>query len=58
MGLGRPFLRFLLFGTASALLVVLVVRLWDQLTAETEGLDDSEQAEAEGTVLPGISIRS
>jgi hypothetical protein len=73
MRLGRPFLRFLLLATVSALLVALIVRIWDEilslrpreahvypeaeLTEETAGRDDSEQAEPDGMVLPGISVR-
>jgi hypothetical protein len=57
MGLGRTVLRFLLLGVVSALLVALMARLWDEFTEDTEGVDDSEQTEADRTLLPGISIR-
>jgi len=59
MGLGRSFLRFLLLGSVSALLVTLLVRLWDEILGvrPREAQVDGE-TEADRTVLPGISIRS
>ena len=58
MGLGRTVLRFLVLGAVSALLVALIVRRWHEFTEEPEGVEDSEQAELDRTLLPGISIRS
>jgi hypothetical protein len=72
MGLGRTALRFLVLGAVSALLVALMVRLWDEIlrpreanvyrevefSDETEGVEDSHQTELDRTLLPGISIRS
>jgi hypothetical protein len=72
MGLGRTALRFLVLGAVSALLVALMVRLWDEILRpgeanvcrevefgeETKGVEDSQQTELDRTLLPGISIRS
>jgi hypothetical protein len=58
MGRGRTVLRFLVLGTVSALLAGLVVRLRDEFTEGTEGVEDSEQTELDRTLLPGISVRA
>ncbi len=74
MGLGHTVRRFLVLGAVSALMVALLARLWNEIvgprpreehvyrevefTEDTEGVEDSEQAELDRTVLPGISIRS
>jgi len=59
MGLGRPFLRLLLLGAASAMLVALMVRIWDEiLGVRPREAHVYEEIEADRTLLPGISIRS